>query len=151
MDERNSDADDDIRMDATDPERLDFITDTDRDAPSLLRIRPSKHSKVPLKPLYLNSDPLNWQRRSLPYVTHLTHIENSIVAAFSSPSDSFSCFDPTTLAATRGTSSGSIWGHAGGITKIRNDREQNSLFWSSGMDGRIGCHDLRQPNPLTGL
>lgn len=134
-----------------------IMPDADRDVP-LLRIKSSQHSNVPLTPLYSNSDPLNWVashpsstqggQGSLPYVIHLTSIENSVVAAFSSPSDSFSCFDPTTLAITHHPQT--FTGHPGGITKVKRDRQQASIFWSSGIDGRVRCHDLRQPTPHTG-
>jgi hypothetical protein len=119
------------------------------------RLKASKSSKQPISPVFTLPNPLFWgpsqQEDSsiapvLPYVNHLVSVSAgaSIVAGFSSPSDSLMLFD-----VVRGglVPHRALHTHPGGITAVKSDpQDTHNIIWSCGSDGRVQAIDLRVPN-----
>ena len=118
------------------------------------RLKVSKSSKQRVSPLFTLTNPLallSSQQEDggtapvLPYVNHLVsmHGRSSIVAGFSSPSDSLKLFDAgrAGLVPQR-----ALHSHPGGITSVKSDpQDAHNIVWSSGSDGRVQAVDLRIP------
>ncbi|PVG03536.1 WD40 repeat-like protein [Serendipita vermifera] len=112
---------------------------------STLHIKPSKKYKKPLPPIYVSHNPLqSLDAAAIPYVTHLLGLSTyQVVAAFSTPSDSFGL-----LAITQShlTPLRFFAGHQQGITDLKptpTEQSHGITFWSCGIDGLVKYFDTR--------
>jgi hypothetical protein len=119
------------------------------------QLKASKFSRQKISPGFTLAGPLTWAPSqqedgsiapALPYVNHLVCMSGgrSIIAGFSSPSDSLVLFDAVRgcLAPHR-----ALHTHPGGIKAVRYDpQDTNNIVWSCGSDGRVRGVDLRVPD-----
>lgn len=115
------------------------------------RIEASKSSRQTSVSLFTLDNPLAWTSQQLelatvPYVNHLVAMNRSstIVAGFSSPSDSLRLFNVTEegLVPQR-----ALHTHQDGISAIKVDpQDSENIVWSCGSDGQVLAADLRVAN-----
>ena len=124
---------------------MDLYLQVDQKPPPLLKALPS--SKLARSPTSSLANPLSLPlNRTLPYVTDLVSVEaapDAIVAAFSSPEDTFAAFN---LGRGKLEKVRQWIGHDGGITCVLGSKETGfgaSIIGSCGKDGVVRSWDVR--------